>query len=106
MQSVEFLKMREHPELAGPAAEWFHQKWGVPLKEYQESIAACLQKAAAVPQWYLALEGGRIIGGLGVIEMTSTTAPTSPPTSAPSMWRKRTAAAALRGSFCGSSAAT
>lgn len=68
MQSVEFLKIREHPGLAGPAAEWFHEKWRVPLKEYQESIAACLQKAAAVPQWYLAMEGGRIAGGLGVIE--------------------------------------
>ncbi|HIT08389.1 MAG TPA: GNAT family N-acetyltransferase [Candidatus Merdivicinus faecavium] len=68
MQSVEFLKIREHPELAGRAADWFHQKWSVPLEAYQESIAACLQKAAAVPQWYLALEGGRIIGGLGVIE--------------------------------------
>ena len=29
---------------------------------------ACLRQASAVPQWYLALEDGKIIGGLGVIE--------------------------------------
>ena len=28
----------------------------------------CLRQASAVPQWYLALEDGKIIGGRGVIE--------------------------------------
>ena len=40
------------------------------LKEqaYLDSMAAVLRETAPVPQWYLALEGPRIIGGMGVIE--------------------------------------
>lgn len=65
---TEIQKIREHPELAKPAAEWFHEKWHIPLAAYRESIEQCLQNASPVPQWYLAVDGGRIIGGLGVIE--------------------------------------
>lgn len=63
-----FIKLREHPEWAERAAAWFHEKWGIPRPAYEESIALCLQNAAPVPQWYLAVEGARIVGGLGVIE--------------------------------------
>ena len=31
-------------------------------------MATCLQGGSAVPQWYLVLEGGRIVAGAGVIE--------------------------------------
>ena len=65
---MELLKIREHPELAEAAAAWFHAKWGVPLEAYQESIGDCLQQLGPVPQWYLAREDGRILGGLGAIE--------------------------------------
>lgn len=65
---MELWKIREHPELADLAAAWFHQKWGIPQEAYEESIRDCLTGTDAVPQWYAALEGGQIIGGLGVIE--------------------------------------
>ncbi len=61
-------KLREHPELSGRAAEWFHIKWGIPREAYQESMDCCIKGQAAVPQWYLAISGGDVIGGLGVIE--------------------------------------
>lgn len=61
-------RLREHPELAQKAAEWFHQKWDIPLEAYTESIELCLDETHAVPQWYLAMEGDTIVGGLGVIE--------------------------------------
>lgn len=64
----EMLRLAEHPELRDRAAEWFHEKWGVPLEAYQESIDSCIRGEAPVPQWYLAMEDGRIIGGMGVIE--------------------------------------
>ncbi len=66
--TYEILSLWDHPELADRAARWFHEKWGVPLEAYRESMAACLEKAGPVPQWYAAIENGRIIGGLGVIE--------------------------------------
>ena len=37
-------RLREHPELAQKAAEWFHQKWDIPLEAYTESIELCLDE--------------------------------------------------------------
>lgn len=65
---IRLLKIREHENIAMRAADWFHQKWGIPLDAYQESIRDCLQNKAAVPQWYLAMDNDIIIGGLGVID--------------------------------------
>lgn len=65
---MEILKIREHAELADRAAEWFHDKWGVPIEAYRESINECLNGGGSVPQWYAAVENGEIIGGIGVIE--------------------------------------
>ena len=65
---MEFFLIREHPEMRETAARWFHEKWGVPQEAYQESMDECLEGKSPVPQWYVALEQGRIVGGLGVIE--------------------------------------
>ncbi|MBD5150772.1 MAG: GNAT family N-acetyltransferase [Oscillibacter sp.] len=64
----EILKLREHPEWKTSAAQWFHAKWGVPLQAYLDSMDQCVGGGEAVPQWYMVTDGGRIIGGLGVIE--------------------------------------
>ena len=62
------LNLREHSDLLDQAAEWFHAKWGVPLEAYRESMEQCIKGEGAVPQWYVAVDGDTIIGGLGVIE--------------------------------------
>ena len=64
----EILNLREHGGLLDKAAEWFHAKWGIPLGAYRESMEQCLKGERPVPQWYLAVDGGSILGGLGVIE--------------------------------------
>ena len=63
----EIKMITDCPGLLKAAAAWFHQKWGVPLAAYRESMEASLS-GCAVPRWYVALEDGKIIGGLGVIE--------------------------------------
>ena len=68
MSSITILKVREHPAWAEKAALWFHEKWSVPLSAYQESIADCVKAERSVPQWYLAVTEGKIVGGMGVIE--------------------------------------
>ncbi len=65
---MEILKIREHKELANAAVKWFHFKWKIPLEEYQKSINDCFEKKLKIPQWYVAIERDKIIGGLGVIE--------------------------------------
>lgn len=68
---MELIKLREHEEIVSTAAEWFHQKWGVPLEAYRESMEACIADKEAVPQWYLALEGDKIVGTrIGIHEKT------------------------------------
>ena len=62
------LPLTDRPELLDSAAQWFHEKWGVPRAAYAASMEDCLRGEHAVPRWYLALEGDTILGGLGVIE--------------------------------------
>ena len=61
------VRLCDAPDSKAQAAEWFHEKWGVPAEAYLESMEACLTQDDAVPQWYLAMQNGRIVGGLGVI---------------------------------------
>lgn len=65
---TKIIKIREHAKMAREAAAWFHEKWGIPLEAYQESIGECLKGEKVIPQWYIAVENEAIIGGLGVIE--------------------------------------
>ena len=62
------IRLKDQPELLTAVAQWFHEKWGIPPEAYLESMQQCLAGNHPVPQWYLALEQDRIIGGLGVIE--------------------------------------
>lgn len=62
----ECICLADRPEMLEPAARWFHEKWGIPLEAYRQSMEKCLRGKGAVPQWYMALEGERIIGGMGV----------------------------------------
>lgn len=55
------------PEMKNLMAEWFHEKWGIPLEAYLESMNECLNGKTIVPQWYVAVKGDKIIGGLGII---------------------------------------
>lgn len=68
MNLHEIKKIAEEPELILDAANWFHEKWGIPLEAYLESMQESLHEKNAVPQWYVVLCNSRIIGGLGVIE--------------------------------------
>lgn len=66
--AYQIVRLTDQPELKEQAARWFHEKWGIPLEAYVSSMDECLKKAGGVPQWYLAVEDGQIISGMGVIE--------------------------------------
>ena len=68
MTEYTLLRLGERPELLEPLAAWFSEKWRVPLAAYRESMAESLKTACPWPRWYAALDGERIIGGLGLIE--------------------------------------
>ena len=67
MDELSFITLRERPEIKEQAAEWFHGKWGVPKEAYLECMEDYLSGATEYG-WYLCLDGGEIVGGMGVIE--------------------------------------
>ncbi len=67
MESYRCLTLREDPALKDAAAQWFHEKWGVPKEAYLECMEEYLGEQTE-NGWYLCLDGEKIIAGLGVIE--------------------------------------
>lgn len=67
METVTYITLRERPELKDNAAQWFHQKWGVPVDAYLACMDAYLANETEYG-WYLCLNGSKIVGGMGVIE--------------------------------------
>ena len=67
MEGLQFIVLRDRKELKDKAAQWFHEKWGVPKEAYLECIDAYLSGETEFG-WYLCMDGEKIVGGLGVIE--------------------------------------
>ena len=67
MTKYQYITLRDVPEWMLPAAEWFHNKWGIPTEAYLECMEAYLHGETEYG-WYLCLNGNQIVGGMGVIE--------------------------------------
>lgn len=68
MCEYHIMNLREKPQWKQKAAQWFHEKWNVPVDAYLESIEESLNSENPAQQWYLAVQEEQIIGGIGVIE--------------------------------------
>ncbi len=66
--NYQIIRLVDKPEMKERMADWFHEKWSVPLEAYLKSMSDSLTGKSSVPGWYVAVEDSRIIGGLGVIE--------------------------------------
>ena len=64
---LKYITLRDMPELKDSAAEWFHDKWGVPKQAYLDCMNAYLNGQTEYG-WYLCLDEGKIVSGMGVIE--------------------------------------
>ena len=62
-----YINLRDKPELKCAAAEWFHEKWGIPKEKYTQCMEEYLNGSTEYG-WYLCLDGGNIVAGLGVVE--------------------------------------
>ena len=67
MKTFHYIALRERPDLKQAAAAWFHEKWGVSEDAYLACMDSYLNGRTEYG-WYLCLDGGRIVGGLGVIK--------------------------------------
>ena len=63
------VRVTDRPELKEQAARWFHEKLeDPPWRRIWRAWEGTPGEKGPVPQWYMALDGERIIGGMGVIE--------------------------------------
>ena len=67
MNQFTYITLKQRPEWKEQAAQWFHQKWGVPQEAYLECMDDYLSGKTEYG-WYLCMDGSKIVGGLGVIE--------------------------------------
>ena len=67
MNKYNYIDLRERPEIKDAAAQWFHEKWGVPVEAYLECMEDYLNGNVEYG-WYLCMDGEKIIGGLGIIK--------------------------------------
>lgn len=67
MDHYSYMTLRDNPELADAAAQWFHSKWGVPKEAYLECMRQYLSGETEYG-WYLCMDADQIVGGMGVIE--------------------------------------
>lgn len=67
MGKYKYLTLRDKPELKDIAADWFHNKWGVPTEAYLACMNDYLDQKTEYG-WYLCMDGDQIIAGMGVIE--------------------------------------
>ena len=60
MSELQYKMLRDVPELEDVAAQWFHEKWGVPKEAYLECMDAYLGGETEFG-WYLCLrENGKV----------------------------------------------
>lgn len=66
---MEFVCVRDHPQLLPSAIAYFQDKWAneKSMMVYQDCITRSLTTASALPAWYLMLDDERIIGCAGLI---------------------------------------
>lgn len=67
MKKYRYITLKEEPMIKELAAEWFHDKWGVPTEAYLKCMDKYLLNETEYG-WYLCLDENQIIGGMGVIE--------------------------------------
>lgn len=62
-----YIDLRQRPQLKDIAAEWFSEKWNIPVTAYLACMDDYLTGKTEYG-WFLCLDGNQIVGGLGVIE--------------------------------------
>ena len=62
-----YIDLRQRPQLKDIAAEWFSEKWNIPVAAYLACMDDYLTGKTEYG-WFLCLDGNQIVGGLGVIE--------------------------------------
>lgn len=66
---MEIISIKQNPEYKDQAVKYFQSKWATEqsLMVYEDCISNCITASNALPQWYLLMEKGSIIGCAGLV---------------------------------------
>ena len=68
LSEPQLVSVREQPEYAAAAIAYFQQSWPEILPEmYADAIGHSLNAPQALPQWYVLVEQGELVGCAGLI---------------------------------------
>ena len=67
--SLDIISVRSQPEYLEWAIRYFQDKWASPesMKVYDDCLRKCIVADNPLPQWYLLLDDGEIVGCAGLI---------------------------------------
>ena len=67
--SIEIISVRTQPEYLEQAISYFQDKWATPesMEVYDDCLRKCIVADNPLPQWYLLLDDGEIVGCAGLI---------------------------------------
>ena len=66
---MQILRLSDYPQYKEMAAQWFSEKWQIPVEAYLEIIQISIDQKHAIPQWYIVLNKDKhLIAGSGVID--------------------------------------
>lgn len=67
-ERIEIISVREHPNDRNRIIAYFQKCWsGVAPVIYEDCITHCIAAKQPLPQWYVLMYKGEIIGGAGLI---------------------------------------
>lgn len=66
---MEVISIKEHAEWSARAIHYFQQKWAneQSMNVYEDCITHCIKSPQPLPQWYLLVDGQKIVGCAGLI---------------------------------------
>lgn len=69
LNKMNLISIKEHPEWKEQAIQFFQSKWASEqsMMVYEDCITHCISSISPLPQWYLLMDGKKIIGCAGLV---------------------------------------
>lgn len=67
VEKMRIISVRENPEFKDIAIDYISSKWDAPRIVYEDCITHCITAPNPLPQWYLLIKEGEIVGCAGLI---------------------------------------